>query len=84
MDEKLSTTLTKAASDYTISLLTQYGNEPNHDHEQAIIKIINGFVQMLNHSNIKAAYPLFCGGGKSTCIRGFLKALHDLGLDYSV
>ena len=84
MDSELKTELTALASSYTINLLAHYGNAPNHQHQGAIAQIISGFVSILDVSNKKVAYPLFCGGGKSTCIRGFLKVLHDLNFDYSV
>ena len=83
MDKEEKKILLDLAYYFTIELLYQYGNNPNDDHKHAIRRILIGFIFLLE-SKRRLAYPLFCGGGKSTCIRGFLRAIHELNLDYSV
>ncbi|MBA4260221.1 MAG: hypothetical protein C0446_13735 [Chitinophaga sp.] len=84
MDNVQRKKLIDLATSFTIDLLFQYGNNPNDEHIKALKQIITGFVYLLEHKNEKLAFPLFCGGGKSTCIRGFLRALHELNIDYGV
>jgi hypothetical protein len=84
MEKEQRKNLIALAHHHTLRLLCDYNNKPDYDHIQAIERIIEGFVNLLENKNQKLAFPLFCGGGKTTCIRGFLKALHELNLYYSV
>jgi len=84
MDEDIRQGLIVLAHSRTIDLLESYGNKLNNEHDKAIYKIITGFVDAIEGENLKLAFPLFCGGGKSTCIRGLLIAITQLKLNYSV
>lgn len=84
MDDTKRKELIDLAYSYTLYLLLKYGNKLNEEHAKAIYKIINGFVDTIEGENIKLAFPLFCGGGKTTCIRGLLIAITKLDLNYSV
>lgn len=72
------------ASNHTYHMLEGYNNKLNNSHAKDINTIITGFVDSIDGNDIKLAFPLYTGGGKSTCIRGLLMALHELDLDYSV
>lgn len=84
MERVTKTQLIKLAIRNTIELLSHYGNSLNSEHQNDIKKIIIGFVSILESNSKRLAFPLFCGGGKTTCIRGLIKALHDLNLDYGI
>lgn len=72
------------AMDYTIHLLENHSNRPNQLHSEAIQLIIEGMASQLEGNKARKAYPLACGLGKTTCVRGLLFAIHNLGLDYSI
>jgi hypothetical protein len=53
-------------------------------HQEAIHILIKGTVEQLYGHKAKRAYPLFCGGGKTSSILGILYALHQLGITKSI
>lgn len=76
--------LLELATGHTEYLLTKHSNQLNQKHRESIKTIIEGFISQLEGNKCKLAFPLFCGGGKTTCIRGFLFALDRLNLNYSI
>lgn len=70
--------------EYTLHLLKQHNNQLNDQHVQAIEQIITGMVAQLEGKKSRKAFPLACGLGKTTCIRGLLLAIYHLGLDHSI
>lgn len=76
--------LLELATVYTEHLLTIHNNQLDQKHRESIKMIIEGLISQLEGDKCKLAFPLFCGGGKTTCIRGFLFALDGLNLNYSV
>lgn len=69
---------------HTLGLLQKHNNKPNQLHSKALQKIIEGMASQLEENTARRAYPLACGLGKTTCVRGLIFAIHNLGLNYSV
>lgn len=61
-----------------IEALKKYGNTVSDDHAKAVQQMIDGFCAMaIEGQEARVAYPLFTGGGKTTAIKAFVKALDE-------
>jgi hypothetical protein len=76
--------LLERSTSYTVDLLTQHNNHLHQKHVDALRTIQEGLVSQLFGHRSRRAYPLFCGGGKTTCIRGLLYALYYLKIPKSI
>jgi hypothetical protein len=74
------------AFDYTINTLEQHGNVVSSAQRTELHKILRSFVYTiaLPEQKRRTAFPLPCGAGKTTAVRGLIRAIHELGRTYKI
>ena len=74
------------AFDYTINTLEQHGNVVSSAQRSELHKILRSFVYTiaLPEQKRRTAFPLPCGAGKTTAVRGLIRAIHELGRTYKI
>jgi hypothetical protein len=75
-----------AAYAHTIQILEKHGNIVSGPQATELHKVVGTFVFTiaLPEQKRRSAFPLPCGAGKTTAVRGFIKAINELGRDYKI
>lgn len=69
----------------TVQLMEEHGNQLSDSHKEALYTISKGLVHgALSGDTSRLAYPLPTGMGKTTAVKGFIKAICDLNLPISL
>ncbi len=71
---------------YTIDILEKHGNVVSKAQWIALYQVLGSFVSTiaLPEQKRRTAFPLPCGAGKTTAIRGFCKAINELDRAYKI
>jgi hypothetical protein len=74
------------AFDHTINILECHGNLVSSAQSDALYTVLGSFVYTIAkpEQQRRTAFPLPCGAGKTTAVRGFIKAIHELGRFYRI
>jgi len=75
-----------AAYAHTIQILEKHGNIVSGPQATELHKVVGTFVFTiaLPEQKRRSAFPLPCGAGKTTAVRGFIKAINELGRNYKI
>jgi hypothetical protein len=93
MNAQITSTPTKAdhavwdlAQENTIQILKRHGNIVSRPQWQELHKVLESFVYTiaLPGQRRRLAFPLPCGAGKTTAVRGFCKAIYELRRPYKI
>ncbi len=76
----------ECAYEYTIETLEQFGNIVSSEQTTELHKTLGCFVYTIAkpESKRRQAFPLPCGAGKTTAVRGIIRAIHELGRGYKI
>ena len=79
-------TLWETAQRHTIDTLKRHGNIVSKDQEMALHMMIGSFVYTiaLPQQQRREAFPLPCGAGKTTAVRGLIRAIHQLNRECKI
>lgn len=74
------------AQKYTIQILEHHDNIVSGPQRTELHKVLGNFVYTIAHPEQKRrrAFPLPCGAGKTTAVRGFCKAIYELHRTYKI
>ena len=71
---------------YSKDILQRHGNILSQFQINALHYLLGSFVYAIAepYKRRRQVFPLPCGAGKTTAVRGFIRAVHELGRDYRI